>query len=125
MFFDHFSYLAYNELCIDLWVNYGYYDHFYSHVHCSFNSVHQIPTIAPLAAQWVNHMGQFCSLVLDDGSRCTPPIADIPVIFLGGVIALILCSLTRKSCKAYCGFRRNIHVHRGPEEGIGHLESEL
>ena len=57
-------------------------------------------------------MGSWCSLVLDDGTRCTPPIADIPVLFLVCVIAVILCSLVRKGCKAYCGFRRNIVVPR-------------
>ena len=64
-------------------------------------------------------------MVLDDGSRCTPAIVDIPVLFLICVIALILCTLTRKGCKAYCGFRRNIHVHRAPEDAIGHIESAL
>ena len=57
-------------------------------------------------------MGGWCSLILDDGTGCVPPVADIPVLFLVCILAVILCSLVRKGCKAYCGFRRNIVVPR-------------
>ena len=57
-------------------------------------------------------MGGWCSLILDDGTGCVPPVADIPVLFLVCILAVILCSLVRKCCKAYCGFRRNIVVPR-------------
>ena len=69
-------------------------------------------------------MGGICSVVLSDGSRCTPAIVDIPIFFLGSVVAVISCSLMRKCCIAYCGFRRNIQERPLPENAMVH-DSEL
>ena len=69
-------------------------------------------------------MGGVCSVVLSDGTSCTPAIVDLPIFFLGSVVAVILCSLTRKCCIAYCGFRTNIQVQLLPENARIHV-SEL